>query len=27
VERERHANVRRGDLSYPCRALRTREFL
>jgi arylsulfatase A-like enzyme len=27
LERERHANVRRGDLSYPCRALRTREFL
>jgi arylsulfatase A-like enzyme len=27
VERERHANVRRGDLGYPCRAIRTREFL
>ncbi len=27
VERERHANVRRGDLSYPARAVRTREFL
>lgn len=27
VERERHANVRRGDLSYPIRAIRTREFL
>jgi N-sulfoglucosamine sulfohydrolase len=27
LERERHANVRRGDLSYPIRALRTREFL
>jgi N-sulfoglucosamine sulfohydrolase len=27
LERERHANVRKGDLSYPCRALRTREFL
>ncbi|MBL9211722.1 MAG: sulfatase [Opitutaceae bacterium] len=27
VERERHANVRRGDLSYPIRGLRTREFL
>jgi len=27
VERERHANVRRGDLSYPARAIRTREFL
>jgi len=27
LERERHANVRRGDLSYPCRAIRTREFL
>jgi arylsulfatase A-like enzyme len=27
LERERHANVRRGDLSYPVRAVRTREFL
>ena len=27
VERERHANVRRGDLSYPSRAIRTGEFL
>ena len=27
VERERHANVRRGDLSYPVRAVRTRDFL
>jgi arylsulfatase A-like enzyme len=27
LERERHANVRRGDLSYPSRAARTREFL
>jgi arylsulfatase A-like enzyme len=27
VERERHANVRRGDLSYPVRGIRTREFL
>lgn len=27
VERERHANVRAGDLSYPARAIRTREFL
>ena len=27
VERERHANVRKGDLSYPARALRTKEFL
>ncbi|MFN7930276.1 MAG: sulfatase [Blastocatellia bacterium] len=27
LERERHANVRRGDLSYPVRAIRTREFL
>ncbi len=27
VERERHANVRRGDLSYPIRAIRTPEFL
>ena len=26
-ERERHANVRRGDLSYPARAIRTSEFL
>ena len=27
VERERHAQVRRGDLSYPSRAVRTEEFL
>jgi arylsulfatase A-like enzyme len=27
IERERHANVRRGDLSYPVRAIRTREYL
>ncbi len=27
IERERHANVRKGDLSYPERAIRTREFL
>jgi len=27
VERERHANVRKGDLSYPARAIRTMEFL
>jgi N-sulfoglucosamine sulfohydrolase len=27
VERERHANVRKGDLSYPARAIRTREHL
>ena len=27
LERERHANVRKGDLSYPIRALRTPEFL
>jgi len=27
VERERHANVRKGDLGYPGRAIRTREFL
>jgi arylsulfatase A-like enzyme len=27
LERERHANVRRGDLSYPVRAVRTRDFL
>ena len=26
-ERERHANVRRGDLSYPARAVRSRDFL
>jgi arylsulfatase A-like enzyme len=27
IERERHANVRKGDLSYPARAVRTQEFL
>ena len=27
IERERHANVRRGDLSYPMRAIRTQEYL
>ncbi len=27
LERERHANVRRGDLSYPIRAIRTADFL
>jgi arylsulfatase A-like enzyme len=27
VERERHANVRAGNLSYPVRGIRTREFL
>jgi arylsulfatase A-like enzyme len=27
VERERHANVRKGDLSYPARAVRTKDFL
>ncbi len=27
VERERHANVRKGNLGYPARAIRTREFL
>jgi arylsulfatase A-like enzyme len=27
LERERHAQVRRGDLSYPARAVRTKEFL
>jgi N-sulfoglucosamine sulfohydrolase len=27
LERERHANVRQGDLSYPMRAVRTRDFL
>src|SRR5947209_6823779 len=27
LERERHANVRQGDLGYPVRAIRTKEFL
>ena len=27
LERERHANVRKGDLSYPMRAIRTRDHL
>jgi arylsulfatase A-like enzyme len=27
IERERHANVRKGDLSYPARALRTDKYL
>ena len=27
LERERHANVRKGDLSYPCRAVRTKKYL
>jgi len=27
LERERHANVREGDLSYPSRAIRTTEYL
>jgi N-sulfoglucosamine sulfohydrolase len=27
LERERHANVRRGDLGYPVRGIRTRDFL
>lgn len=27
LERERHANVRKGDLSYPARAIRTTEYL
>jgi len=27
LERERHANVRKGDLSYPSRAVRANEFL
>ena len=27
LERERHANGRKGNLSYPCRAVRTKEFL
>ena len=27
LQRERHANVRRGDLSYPSRGVRTKDFL
>jgi N-sulfoglucosamine sulfohydrolase len=27
LERERHANVRRGDLSYPVRSIRTADYL
>lgn len=27
LERERHANVRHGDLSYPVRGIRTKDFL
>ena len=27
LERERHANVRTGNRSYPCRAIRTNDFL
>ena len=27
LERERHANVRKGDHSYPCRAIRTHDYL
>jgi N-sulfoglucosamine sulfohydrolase len=27
IERERHANVRMGDLGYPARAVRTKDFL
>ncbi len=27
IERERHANVRRGNLSYPIRGIRTKDFL
>jgi len=27
LERERHAHVRQGGLSYPCRAVRTKRFL
>lgn len=27
LERERHANVRRGDLSYPVRGIRTKDYL
>lgn len=27
IERERHANIRKGNLGYPIRAVRTKEFL
>ena len=27
LERERHANVRSGDVGYPCRSIRTKDFL
>lgn len=27
LERERHADVRKGGLGYPCRAIRTKEYL
>jgi arylsulfatase A-like enzyme len=27
LERERHANVRAGDVGYPCRSIRTKDFL
>ena len=27
IERERHANVRRSDLSYPVRAIRTKDYM
>ena len=27
IERERHANVRAGELGYPCRAVRTKDYL
>jgi N-sulfoglucosamine sulfohydrolase len=27
LERERHANVRAGDVGYPCRAVRNKDFL
>ncbi|NAS11022.1 sulfatase family protein [Poritiphilus flavus] len=27
LERERHANVRKGNQSYPCRAVRTKDYL
>lgn len=27
IERERHANVRPGDAGYPCRSIRTKDFL
>ena len=27
IERERHANVRQGNLSYPASAIRTKDYL